>query len=175
MNNYVESKQKIDAIRNKYNCKGDIIFRTAIQYVIEYGQSMLSDEAWQEHFMFDIDRRHDEAEKEGKILFCTRQFEKAIFECAFELAEVKAYDLLIYVAKEVYLGGGEAGEPDYQRAMQIVRDCLCYTADCYGSYSLDKEETLDNFRNIGLSDEEIEYFGWGELFEAEEEEDEDDY
>lgn len=167
---YTESKQKLDAIRAKYMCAGDIIFKTAIQYVIEQGQSTLADESWQEYFIFDVDRRHDEAEKEGKILFMTRDFEKAIFKCAFELAEIKAYDLLIYVSREVYLGGGEVGEPDYQRAMQIIRDCLCYMADCYGSYRMDEEETLGKFRNIGLKDEEIEYFGWSELLEYEEEE-----
>ena len=168
--NYMENKQKLDEIRAKYMSAGDILFKTAIQYVVEQGQAMLSDKAWQEHYMFDIDRRHDEAEKEGKILFCTRRFEKAIFECAFELAEVNAYDLLIYIQKEIYLGSSEIGEPDYKRAMQIVRDCLCYMADCYGSYRMDEEEALGKFRNVGLKDEEIEYFGWGELLYYEEEE-----
>lgn len=168
--NYTESKQKLDAIRAKYMCAGDIIFRTAIQYVVELGQYTFRDEAWYEDQLNEIDDRHDSAERIGKILFMTRDFEKAIFECAKELAQIEAYDLMIYIQKEIYLGSGEFGEPDYQRAMQIIRDCLCYMADRYGSYRMDEEETLGKFRNIGLKDEEIEYFGWGELFYYEEEE-----
>ena len=153
--NYTESKQKLDAIRSKYVCTGDIIFRTAIQYVVEYGQSMLSDEAWQEHFMFDIDRRHDEAEKEGKILFCTRRFEKAIFECAFELSEVEAYDFLIYIQKEIYLGGDGI---NYQRAIELLKDCVNY---------LDYDP-LNQARDIGFDDGELEELGFGCLLEGEE-------
>ena len=168
--NYTESKQKLDVIRAKYMCAGDIIFRTAIQYVVELGQCTFRDEAWYEDQLNAIDDRHDSAEAVGKILFMTRDFEKAIFECAKELAQIEAYDLMIYIQKEIYLGCGKFGEPDYQRAMQIIRDCLCYMADRYGSYRIDEEETLGNFRNMGLKDEEIEYFGWGELFYYEEEE-----
>jgi len=167
MNNYTESKQKLDKIRAKYICKGDVIFRTAIQYVVECGQNAFRDEAWYEDQLNAIDDRHDAAEAVGKILFMTRSFEKAIFQCANELAHVETYDLLIYVSREIYLGGDGI---DYQRAMQIIRDCLCYIADCYGSYRLDEEETLAKFRNIDLTDEEIEYFGWGELLDCEEEE-----
>jgi hypothetical protein len=63
------------------------------------------------------------------------------------------------------------GKPDYERALEIVRNCLCYMADCYGAYDLDKEETLNKFLQIDRSDEEIIYFGWEELLEEEEEED----
>ena len=171
--NYTESKQKIDAIRDKYGCKGEVIFRTAIQYVIEYGQHNFLDEIWYRDLINDIDDRHDIAEEHGKILFMTRDFEKAILECAKDLAQIKAYDFLRYIQKEVWLGGGKVGEPDYQKAMQIIRNCLCYTADRYGAYRLDEEETLEAFRCF-MDDEEIEHFGWGELLNAEEEY-EDDY
>lgn len=171
MGNYVESKNKIDAIRSKYNCAGDVIFKTATQYIVEHGQYNFRDETWFDECINDVDERHDLAERNGKWLFMTRSFEKALLECARDLAFVEPYDLLVYIQKEIYLGGDGIS---YQRAMQIIRDCLCYTADCYGSYRLDEEETLGKFRNIGLSDEEIEYFGWKELLEAEEE-CEDDY
>ena len=173
MNNYKESKKKIDAIRDKYGCKGEVIFRTAIQMIVEWGQNNFNDEEFYEDNITEINSRHDKAEAENKILFMSREFEKALIECARALAQIQPYDLLTYIQREVWLGGREIGEPDYQRAMQIIRDCLCYTADCYGSYRLDQEEALGKFRNIGLSDEEIEYFGWGELLDEEfEEEDE---
>ena len=163
MNNYKESKKKLDAIRDKYGCKGEIIFRTAIQYVIEYGQSMLSDEAWQEHFVFNIDKRHDEAETEGKILFCTRDFEKAIFECAFELAQIEPYDFLIYIQREVYLGGDGI---NYQRAIELLRGCLDYC----GNNTYEIMYTLEMAQEMGFEDNEIEELGYGYMFGEEEDE-----
>lgn len=150
MATYVDSKKKLDKIRSKYRCKGEIIFRTAIQILIDAGKCTILDPAWYQTEMDDIDARHDKAEADGKFLFMTRDFEKAIYECAKDLCEV--------------------GEPDYQRAMQIIRNCLCYTADNFGAYPCESDVTLEDFRNMGLTDEEIEYFGWSYLFDVEEEE-----
>lgn len=169
MSNYAESKKALDKIRDKYGCKGDIIFRTAIQLLVDAGKCTILDPAWYQCEMDNIDARHDKAEAEGKFLFMTRDFEKAIYECAKDLCEIDTYDILRYIQKEIWLGG-EVGEPDYQRAMQIIRDCLCYTADRYGAYSMNCEETLYKFREMELTDDEIEYFGWEYLFDVEEEE-----
>ena len=169
MSNYAESKNTIDKIRSKYGCKGEIIFRTAIQMVVEHGRNSFKDEIWFEDQMNFIDERHDSAESVGKFLFMTRDFEKSIMECAKELAQIEAYDILTYIQREVCLGG-EVGEPDYQRAMEIIRNCLCYTADNFGAYPCESDVTLNDFRGIGLTDEEIEYFGWSYLLDVEEEE-----
>ena len=169
--NYKESKKKLDAIRRKYGRIGEIIFKTAIQYVIEYGKISFLDEAWYNRTMRGIDAKHDNAEREGKFLFCTRDFEKAIIDCCVEICDVETYDLLIYIQREIWLGGGEVGEPDYQRAIDIIRNCLCYTNDVYGAYSSDCDETLRKFREMGLTDNEIVYFGWEYLFDVEEEDD----
>lgn len=168
--NYTDSKKKIDVIRDKYGCKGEIIFRTAIQMIIEWGQRNFNDEEFYADNIHEINNRHDKAEAEGKCLFMSRDFEKALIECARELAQIKPYDLLTYIQREVWLGGGEVGEPDYQRAMQIIRNCLCYTDDCYGAYESESMETLRKFREMELEDDEIEYFGWGYLLDAEAEE-----
>lgn len=165
MNNYSESKKKLDAIRDKYGCKGEVIFRTAIQYVIEYGQSMLSDEAWQEHFLFNIDKRHDEAEAEGKILFITRDFEKAILECAFELAQIEPYDFLIYIQREIYLGGDGIS---YQRAIELLRGCLDYC----GNNTYEVMYTLEMAKEMGFDENEIEELGYGYMLNEEEDEEE---
>jgi hypothetical protein len=166
---YAESKNKLDAIRQEYGCKGDIIFRTAIQYIVEHGQYNFKNQTWFDSCLTSVDKRHDLAEKDGKILFMTRDFEKALLECARELAQITSYDLLTYIQREVWLGGGEVGEPDYQRAIQIIRNCLCYTADSYGGD--DCSNTLYRFRELELTDDEIVYFGWEYLFDAEDEED----
>lgn len=167
---YAESKKKLDVIRQKYCCKGGVIFRTAIQYIVDHGRELFNESDWFEFQMEGIDKRHNKAEAENKVLFVTRNFEKAIMECARDIAQVKAYDILTYVQREVWLGGGEVGEPDYQRAIRIIRNCLCYTGDCYGTYREDVSETLRKFREMELTDDEISYFGWDYLFDVEEEE-----
>ena len=163
---YAESKKKLDVIRQEYGCKGDIIFRTAIQYIIDHGKELFNENDWFDFQMEGIDKRHDKAEAENKILFVSRDFEKAIMECARALSQIGAYDLLTYIQREVWLGGGEVGEPDYQRALQIIRNCLCYTSDGYGAWHEDLSETLHKFRMMELTDDEIAYFGWEYLFDV---------
>ena len=168
--NYTESKKKLDAIRQKYGCKCDIIFRTAVQYIVEHGQYNFNNKTWFDACVDNVDKRHDLAKQDGKILWVTRDFEKALLECAKELAQINAYDLLTYIQREVWLGGGEVGEPDYQRAIEIIRTCLCdfeYNHGCYGS---DSAATLRKFREMDLTDDEIAYFGWTYLFDVEDEE-----
>lgn len=162
---YAESKKKIDKIRQEYGCKGEVIFRTALECVIDYGKCTLLDPGWYESTIREIDDRHDKAEAEGRWLWMTRDFEKAIVNCSVDLCGVNTYHLLMYIQKEIWLGG-EVGEPDYQRAMEIIRNCLCYMADCYGAYRCDEKETLEKFRCV-MEDHEIEFFGWEELFEDE--------
>ena len=168
--NYIESKKQINKIRQEYGCKGEVIFRTAIMTLLDYGRYQFSDEEWYAEQIAEIDERHDKAESEGKWLFITRSFEKAIMECTRELVRVHAMDLLVYTQREVWLGNGEVGEPDYKRTIEIIRNCLCYTADYYGAYSSDCEETLRKFREMDLTDDEIAYFGWEHLFDIENEE-----
>lgn len=167
---YTEHKKILDVIRQKYGCKGDIIFRTAIQYIVEHGQYNFRNEKWFNSCIKQVDERHDLAEKDGKVLWIGRDFEKALLECARELAEIEAYDLLTYVQQEVWLGGSDVGKPDYQRALQIIRNCLCYAADMYDVYNTADWERLEKFRAMELTDDEIAYFGWEHLFDTEEEE-----
>lgn len=170
MSNYKESKEQLNKIRQKYTCKGDVIFTTAVQYTIEVGQATINSETWFKNALAEIDSRHDAAEENGKYLFMTRDFEKAIIECARKIAEINTHDLMVYIQREMYLNNGLMdGEPDYQRALQIIRNCLCYAADNYGAYPCESDITLNDFREMELTDEEIEYFGWGYLLEMEDE------
>lgn len=161
--NYTESKQLLDEIRSKYSCTGDVIFRTAIQYVIEYGQCTFRDEAWFEDQLNEIDDRHDAAEAIGKILFMTRDFEKAIFNCANRLAYIETYDLLIYISREIYLGGDGI---DYQRAIGLLKQCMDIV---YDRCEADCAYTLGLFEDMGFHDDEIEQLGFRFLLEEEEE------
>ena len=63
---YVESKKTLDKIREEFGWKGELVFRTAIQYVIEYGQYMFSDQDFINDQMQQIDDKHNTAEANGK-------------------------------------------------------------------------------------------------------------
>ena len=165
MNNYAESKKQLDTIRDKYGCKGEIILRSAIQYIVEFGQRNLNDEQWFDSAMGGIDRRHDQAEAEGKILFITRDFEKAILECAKELAQINPYDFLIYIQREIYLGGDGIS---YQRAIDLLRGCLDYC----GNNTYEIMYTLEMAQEMGFDETEIEGLGYGYMLGEEEEDNE---
>lgn len=161
MSNYAESKKELDKIRSKYGCKGDILFRTALQLVVQVGQCTVLDDAWYQCEIDDINAKHNKACEEGKILFIARDFELAILECARELAEINAYDLLIYVQKEVWLSGEGI---DYQRAVELLKSCLeWFTDDTYS------ENIIENLNLLGFNDDEIEMLGYSWLFKEEEE------
>ena len=153
MSNYTESKQKLDTIRSKYMCAGDIIFRTAIQYVVELGQNTFRDEAWYEDQVNAVDERHDAAEAVGKILFMTRNFEKAIMSCASELAQIDTYDLLVYVQKEVFLNSNGV---DYRRAINLLGKCIEWIDETHASV----REAYDTLMYVGFSDSDIEMLGF---------------
>jgi DNA-binding response OmpR family regulator len=64
MNTYENSRKTLEKIRQEFNCKGDIIFRTAMQYVVEYGQITFEDIEWVKSQFDRIDAKHDTADGE---------------------------------------------------------------------------------------------------------------
>lgn len=66
MNDYAETKKELDRIRDEYGCQGEIIFRTALQYIVEHGQSTFNDNGFVDNQLVLIDVKHDKAEAEGK-------------------------------------------------------------------------------------------------------------
>ena len=157
--------EQINSIRSKYNCAGDLIFNTALQIIIELGQCTVLNPAWYDTEMKDIDARHDAAEKENKTLIMTRDFEKAILECAKELAQINPYDFLIYIQREIYLGGDGIS---YQRAIDLLRGCLDYC----GNNTYEIMYTLEMAQEMGFDETEIEELGYGYMLGEEEEDNE---
>lgn len=164
MSNYVESKKVLDKIASKYGCEGDIIMRTAAQYIVEYGQYMFNDEGFVKDQIQQIEDNHRISEEKGKHLWVTKDFELAIINCARELAEVNSYDLIIYMQKEMYWSN--KGGIDYKRAIQLLESSLEYLEN-YNNCN--NEENYEAFQDIGLYDDEIEMFGFKYLISKEEE------
>ena len=162
MSNYVETKKELDRIRDEYGCQGEIIFRTALQYIVEHGQNTFNNDGFVNNQLVLIDVKHDKAEKEGKHLFISRKFERAFIECAQEIAKVSTYDLLVYIQKEVWLSND--GGMDYKRAIELLKSCFEWFAD-----DTDNERIVENLNLLGFDDDEIESLGYGWLFEKEEE------
>lgn len=165
MKTYAETKKELDRIRNEYGCKGEVIFRTALQYVVEYGANKFNNDGWVEEQLVLVDGKHDEAEVEGKHLWIGREFEKAIIECARDIAKVEAYSMLVYIQKEVWLSN--EGGVDYERAVQLLKGCMANIEqwnDCRN------ELTLGEFEDIGFDDEEIEELGFAYVLDVREEE-----
>ena len=165
MSTYENSRKTLNKIRQEFGCKGDIIFRTAIQYVVEFGQAMFKDEEWVKDQLNKVDAKHDVAEAEGKNLWIGREFEKAFIECAAEVAKVNTYDLLIYIQKEVFWS--DEGGLDYQRAIELLHSCMNWFID----YDCcETKEMLKRFNDLDFTDYELEMLGLSWLFETVEEE-----
>lgn len=163
---YAESKKVLDGIRNDYACKGEIILRTSLQYVVEMGQKRFDDNEWVEEWLNCIDKKHDQAEVENKILYLGRGIEKAFVECARELSKVDPFDLLVYVQKEVWLS--HEGGIDYDRAVKLLKCCMY---DIEQRENCEDKLTLYAFEDIGFDDEELRDLGFGYLVKELEDED----
>jgi hypothetical protein len=165
MSNYTETKKALDKIRSEYGCKGEVLFRTAIQYVVDCGQQHFQDEAWVKEQLEITDKKHDAFDREKKTPFMSREFEKAIIECAAEIAKVNTYELLVYIQKEVWLSN-EGGISD-DRAVELLKACMSNIEmwnDCQNTL------TLHEFEDIGFDDDEIIELNFGYLLSAREDE-----
>lgn len=165
MNNYAESKKILDKTRDEYGCKGELIFRQALRYVMDYGASNLQDDWNYEHIKKDVNERHDNAEAEGKNLFIGRDFELALLDCARAIAQVEPYDIFVYVQKEVWLS--HEGGIDYERVVNLLKGCMSNIEmwnDCQCAL------TLHELEDIGFDDDEIIELGFGYLLDVRKEE-----
>ena len=169
MSTYENSRKTLEKIRQEFGCKGEIIFRTAILYVVEFGQRTFEDEEFMQLQFDRIDAKHDTAEAEGKSLYVGRHIEKACFECAAKIAMVDTCHLIIYIQKELWVG--EEGGLPYKRAIELLKGCMSNIEmwnDCQC------ELTFHEFEDIGFGEEEIGELGFGYVLNIIEEEENND-
>ena len=158
---YKDSKIMLNKIRDDYGCQGEIIFKAALQTLIQGGTDNFNSNLQYSKWLAEINDRHNKAEIEGKILFCTRKCEIAILECAKEISKVPIMDMLQYVQKEVWLSGEGM---DYQRAIEIAKIGLEWIVNADDNTG----EITKHLDLLGLRDCEIEELGFGYLLEDEE-------
>lgn len=147
MTNYDQSKKEIDTIRYKYSSAGDIVFKIAICMLIHKGKSF-----------FDNEKSYQDLVDSAEL-----EFNELVVKCANELSKINTIDLLVYIQKEVHLGNDSI--MSYQKMIQKLKDCIEWiigdACDC------DAAEILTE--GIGFSAREIVSFGYGFVFEEDDE------
>jgi hypothetical protein len=111
-----------------------------------------------------VNEKHNKADAENKIMFIGREFEIALIECARDLANVNAYNLLVYIQKEVWLSN--AGGIDYDRSVQLLKSCMSWIEEDHASLG----EMLDTLEYIGFDDDDIEALGFAYVLDVREDE-----
>lgn len=155
MNNYAENKKKIEAIRNKV---GEPMFRMAISHLIDVGGRHLTEETVKETCKKIMQEDDSKA-------FMTNEFKCELIRASYELAQISQIDLLVYIQREVYYDVFD-GIIGYNRAIELLKKCMYHiSASEFDDYA----ETLNIFQGIGFTDDELEGFNFGYLFDTEEE------
>lgn len=147
---------KISKIRSDYCSAGDVVFRCAIQHLIDIGAKHFSEEAIK-HAHREIDRNHAVAKEDGKHLIMSADFEKAIVSCAAELANIDSGVLLAYIQRNIWYDVG-LFDPSYNRLKEIAK-ALLLPLEHYYEYG----DIIETLRNYGISDDELMIvFGYSE-------------
>lgn len=156
MNTYVESKKKIEAVRNWY---GEFVFRGGISHLMDVGIRHLTKENVE-----DTCKQIMESDDTG--CFMTNEFQCEIVKAAYDLAQVPHTDLLVYIQREVVYDIFD-GAMSYKRAIDVLKYTLEYLE---GYNNCNNKENYEAFQDIGLDDDEIVGFGFEYLIPKDEEE-----
>lgn len=147
MTNYDQSKKEIDTIRYKYSSAGDIVFKIAICMLIHKGKSF-----------FDNKKSYQDLVDSAEL-----EFNELVVKCANELSKINTIDLLVYIQKEVHFSNDSV--MSYQKMIQKLKDCIEWiigdACDCDAAKILTE--------GIGFSAREIVSFGYGFVFEEDDE------
>ena len=153
MNTYAENKKKIEAIRNNSD---EMMFRTAISYMMEVGIRHLTEEEVEETCKKIMQEDDSKA-------FMTNEFICGIVRTAYELAQISHIDLLVYIQREVAYDVMD-GMPSYERAIDLLKSCMEWFAD-----DTLPERVVENLNLLGFEDDEIAQLGFGYLINSDEE------
>ena len=153
MNNYAESKKKIEKIRDDYR---EIIFRASISHLMDVGIRHLTKELVDEtckKIMGEDDTNH----------IMTNDFKCDVLRAAYELAQISHIDLLVYIQREVEYDVFDGGI-SYSRAIRLLKDCVLGIE----MQSDSDEETLDKLENMEFEEDDLRALGFEYLLEDEE-------
>lgn len=150
----------IDKIKQKYDCKGELIFRSALCLLLNYGKERCGNTNWVNDNKELIKKRHKEAEEQGKNLFVGERIEIAIIDCAYELAQFDNWELMKYIQTEVQTGWEI---PTYKKLGEQIK-YLCAIVKFYNGNNI-----ADVLEEWGIDSEVLAYFELNEFIKEEEE------
>lgn len=154
MNNYNETKKKLNKLRNQ----NELMFRMAISHLMDVGFRHLTEENIEE--TCNAIMKEDDSRS-----FMTNQYKCNLVKAAGEIAKLDHIHVLTYISREVTYDVGD-NAMDYKRAMELLRYCLDYC----GSSTYETMYALEMARDMCFTDEEIEQLGYGYMIDVEEEE-----
>lgn len=147
---------KISKIRSDYCSAGDVVFRCAIQHLIDVGAKHFYEEAVKDT-LEEIDKEHSVAKSEGKHLIMSADFEKSIVNCAAELAKVDTGVLLAYIQRNIWYDVG-LFDPSYDRLKEITNMFSSHLEAIF-----EYQDAIDTLKSYGISDDELMVvFGYSE-------------
>ena len=150
---YVESKKKLDELRRT----NEAMFRMAISHLMDCGIRNLTEE--------NIEANCKEIMKEDDTNhFMTNEFQCNLIRLAGELAKIDHIHLLVYISREMYFGVDD-NHLSYNRLVCLAKGSISWIlADTY-----ETEYALQEVREMGFNDDEIEELGYGWMLNVEEE------
>lgn len=92
----------INKIKQKYDCKGELVFRSALCLLLDYGKERCGNMDWVNDNKELTKKNHKEAEEQGQHLIIGEKLELAIIDCAYELAQFGNWELMEYIQTEMF-------------------------------------------------------------------------
>lgn len=152
--NYMETKQKLNELRRF----DEVLFRMAISHLMDVGIRHLNEENV-EHTCAEIMKEDDSHS------FMPNFYKCKLIKTAAEIAKLSHTHVLTYISREMYYDVGDDAL-SYDRAIRLLSRCMDQLYENHG----DCRYTLNELRDIGFEDDEIEVLGCGYLLDLKEEE-----
>ena len=150
---YTESKNILDGIKSS----NEVMFRMAISHLMDCGIKHLTTE--------NIERTCKEIiQEDDSKHFMTNEFKCNLVKMTGELSKIDHIHLLTYISREVYYHVDD-NCLSYRRLFKLAKGCIEWVlADAH-----ETEFALQEIREMGFEDEDIECLGFGWMLETEEE------
>lgn len=149
----------INKIKSKYDCKGELIFRSALCLLLDYGKERCGNVDWVNDNKELTHQNHKEAEEQGKHLLVSERLENAIIDCAYELAQFGNWELMEYIQTEIQT---DWQTPTYKQLGEQIK-YLCTIIKSYNGNNV--SEILYEW---SINQEVLEYLELNEYLKEEE-------
>ena len=149
----------INKIKQKYDCKGELIFRSALYLLLDYGKERCGNVDWVNDNKELTHQNHKEAKDQNKHLIISERLENAIIDCAYELAQFGNWELMEYIQTEMQT---DWQTPTYKKLGEQIK-YLCAIVKSYNGNNV--SDVLDEW---SIDQEVLAYLELNEYLKEEE-------